>query len=194
MVKSRKGWLWMTRLYRALIWLAVVALVVGLPDALLQVMRLNQQSQTIGYGPSSGLIGSFPAWMLFFGLPAFGALVFALATGVSVLGMVVAWVNPRRSWLVVMLLVTLASILWPYAYQLWNIVHPSLTPPPTGGATGQSSTNELFYFSVYAASLVPVVLVLVFSAFSRAYMHARPADNRLDADADALLGITRSAL
>jgi hypothetical protein len=194
MVKSRKGWLWMTRLYRALIWLAVVALVVGLPDALLQFMRLNQQSQAIGYGPSSGLIGSFPAWMLFFGLPAFGALVFALATGVSVLGMVVAWVNQRRSWLVVMLLVTLASILWPYAYQLWNIVHPSLTPPPTGGATGQSSTNDLFYFSVYAASLVPVVLVLVFSAFSRAYMHARPADNRLDADADALLGITRSAL
>jgi hypothetical protein len=194
MVKSRKGWLWMIRMYRALIWLAVVALIVGLPDALLQLMRLNQQSQAIGYGPSSGLIGSFPAWMLYFGLPAFGALVFALAAGVSVLGMVVAWVNQRRSWLVVMLLVTLASILWPYAYQLWNIVHPSLTPPPTGGATGQSSTNELFYFSVYAASLVPVVLVLVFSAFSRAYMHARPADNRLDADADALLGITRSAL
>jgi heme exporter protein D len=193
MMNSRKGWLWMIRMYRALIWLAVVALIVGLPDALLQLMRLNQQSQAIGYGPSSGLIGSFPAWMLFFGLPAFGALVFALATGVSVLGMVVAWVNQRRSWLVVMLLVTLASILWPYAYQLWNIVHPSLTPPPTGGATGQSFTNELFYFfSVYAASLVPVVLVLVFSAFSRADMHTRPADNRLDAD--AALGITRSAL
>jgi len=186
----------MTRLYRALIWLAVVALVVGLPDALLQVMRLNQQSQAIGYGPSSGLIGSFPAWMLFFGLPAFGALVFALATGVSVLGMVVAWVNQRRSWLVVMLLVTLASILWPYAYQLWNIVHPSLAPPPTGGATGQSFSNELFYFSVYATSLAPVALALVFALAPRkpATSAAPEEVSREKPDADAALGITRSAL
>ncbi len=55
----------MTRLYRALVWLAVVKLVVGVANALLQVMRLNQQSQAIGYGPSSGLMGSFSAWMLY---------------------------------------------------------------------------------------------------------------------------------
>ncbi|HEY7851261.1 MAG TPA: hypothetical protein VIC27_14420, partial [Ktedonobacterales bacterium] len=93
----------MTRMYRALVWLAVVALVVGLANAAIHGFSLFQMSSSIGYG-TAGFIGSPTDWLVGFAIPAVGDAVSTLVAGVIVLGMALAWADHRRGWLMVVLL------------------------------------------------------------------------------------------
>ncbi len=158
----------MTRLYRALIWLAVVALVVVLANAAIHTFPLFQSSNGIGYG-TAGFVGSLADWLELLGIPAFFEAANTLVAGVIVLGIVVAWADHRRGWLIVVLLVTIATLLWPQAQQVWLLTHPSF-PPPDNTVVTPSLSDMLTTFSVYAVSLVPILLLLVF-----ALMRGRPA-------------------
>jgi hypothetical protein len=67
----------MTRMYHALIWLAVVSLVVGLANAAIHAFPLFQVSSSVGYG-TTGFTGSPTDWLAFLGVPAFGHAVSTL--------------------------------------------------------------------------------------------------------------------
>ena len=93
-----------------------------------------------------------------------------LVAGVIVLGMALAWADHRRGWLITVLLVTIAALLWPQAQQIWLFTHPSLVLPPANTIVTPSLSDNLIVFSVYAVPLVSVLLLLVF-----ALMRGRPA-------------------
>lgn len=185
----------MKRMYRALIWLAVVAVIAGLVSASIYAFSLFHNGNGIGYG-TTGFTGSLPDWLEFFGVGSFFAVTNTLVAGVVVLGMALAWADHRRGWLIAVLLVTIAVILWPQAQHLWLLTHPSLVPPPVNTSVTPSLSDDLTVFSAYAVSLAPVLLLLVFALIRRKSATSATSDAASDlaSDADDALGITRSAL
>jgi hypothetical protein len=88
--------------------------------------------------------------------------VSTLVAGVIVLGMALAWADHRRSWLITVLLLTIAAILWPQAQQLWLLTHAS-PPPSVNSIATPSLPDTLTVFSVYATLLILILLLLVFA-------------------------------
>ena len=169
----------MNRMYRALSWLAVVAVIAGLVNAAIYAFSLFRYGNGIGYG-TTGFTGSLSDWLKFFGVGFVFAVTNTLIAGVVVLGMALAWADHHRGWLIAVLLMTIAVILWSQAQQ---IVIPS-------------QLDNLAVFSVYAVPLAPVLLLLVFALIRRksATMATPGAVPDVASDADDFLGITRSAL
>ncbi len=160
----------MQRLYRAIAWIAGVAIVVGLLKAtMLWTQAINTVSQGLSQG--SGFSLSDGTFSVFFTLLRSGLLFDLmnvsnlLVGGVMVMTVIVAWADRRSGWLIALLVVTLLALLWPLGVQLWIATALPTTPPPyptTLALLAQIGNNSSF-----AAPLIPLALAVIFALTQR---------------------------
>ena len=173
----------MERIYTALLRLASATLVIGL--IFIVMIMLNS-----GHYPSSGgdlQHGYFLDTLSFldtlrYVIPEFlPTIVTYLIDGVAFLGIVVAWVDHRRTWMLALIASVVVALVFPLSLPFalkFYAIHPRI-----GGLIEQ---NELLL--IYLLSLVPVALAL---AMARLQGGGRVA---LRVEADTTLEITRSSL
>lgn len=177
----------MERFYRALVWLACVAIVVRLIAAIMYSYAL-QVTNSLPSGFSSS--GRESVISVFFKILIGQWLIEILGWsnlivyGATVLGAVTAWVTRRRGWLIALIVATILTLMWPAATQAWNVV---TYPPMSADSLGPGIVNAV-NFSIFTAPLIPVVMALVF-----ALSHRRLAPSVTTAT-DVELGIVRSQL
>jgi hypothetical protein len=173
----------MDRLYKALAWLASIAIVLGLVIAYMYAKTtLGQFAPAFGVSGSDGLIGAF--------FKVLRSQIFSMAVnvstllvgGVTTLAAALAWVNRRHAWLTALIVVTLLTLAWPSLIIAWQNLY--FQPGPAGLSRQEV---EVYTFVVFAVQLLPAALALIF-----ALVHRRPA--AASTDADAALGVVRSAL
>lgn len=174
----------MEKLYKALTWLASVALVCGLVVAFMVQASPSFPGLTLsgarGFAPTffSALTGN---WFMELSL-----MSTMLTDGAIVLGATVAWMGHRRAWLVALLVVTVLTLIWPAAVQAWQVA--TFVPQAvTGGSSPQSIST--INFMLFAVPLIPVVMALVMTL-----THRRLTPPSATTSTDAELGIVRSSL
>lgn len=182
----------MERLYKALMWLAVVALVMGLVTIyLLGNPASNQYPQGIAFDSADGLIAAFFKMLYAQRVFIVSNLSGLLGGGVVTLAAVLAWVNRRRAWLIALVVLELLTLAWPLVAQTWLIWQNTHASPLSQAQTqAQVETFNLVNLSV---PLIPIALALVFALIHRKSL-AATTDMAADAESDAELGVVRSAL
>lgn len=160
----------MERLNKTLIWLAVIALALGLVMVVLFASPAFDLLAPRGYFYTSqdGLLGSYFALLS----SQTANLVMGLSTllngGVITLAAALALVNRRWGWLIALIVVTLLTLLWPPFALVWFNSSP---PPPIG----PTSPIGVYNFTTLAVPLIPVALALIVGLTRR-----RPASTGTD--------------
>ena len=174
----------MDRLYKALAWLAGIAIALGLVIAYLYARANVGQFQPGFFGISrpDGLIGAFFKVLRSQTFNMILDVSNLLVGGATTLAAALAWASRRNGWLTALIVGTLLALAWPSFTIAWQMLY--FQPGP---AELPRHEVELFTFVVFAVQLLPVALALIF-----ALMQRRPASAA--ADADAALGVVRSAL
>ncbi len=104
-----------------------------------------------------------------------------LESGACVMGIVLAWLDRRKRWLVALIIVTFIAYVGPNYLRIWQMYTPNQSQP--GGVTLQY--GQFSYLLIQSLpSLIAVVTTL---AFARDTQQERMA-------LEAELGITRSAI
>jgi len=155
-----------TRLYKALAWLAGVAIVVGVVRAIVFLTQaINALSQGgYSFSLSDGLLLVFVA-ILRSELPV--TLMSAanlLIGGVLVMTVIVAWADRRYRWLVALSLFSLLALLWPLGVQIWYTT--ALAATPLHYPTLLAQFTRFGTVSALTAPLIPLLLAFIF-AFTR---------------------------
>ncbi len=174
----------MDRLYKALAWLAGIAIALGLVIAYLYAKTTIGQFQQgfFGVSGSDGLIGAFFKVLRSQTFSMIMDVSNLLVGGVTTLAAALAWVNRRHGWLTALIVGTLLALAWPSFTLAWQYLY--FQP---GQAELPRQEVEVFTFVVFAVQLLPAALALVFPLMQR-------WPPRAAADADAALGVVRSAL
>jgi len=155
----------MDRLYRALMWLAGLALVVGLAKALLLWTReAISLSSGSGMSSSDGFFSMILTItrMMFVGS---GGMLESLAAtnlligGVTVMALVITWADHRRGWLIALIIVTVLALIWPTGVQIWDVSGLPLAPQPYPMPV--SAFAQVMNDAVYAMPLIPLMMALV---------------------------------
>ena len=174
----------MEKLYKALTWLASVALICGLFIAFR--VQATTQFQGLSLSGAQGFAPMFFAVLTGTWFMELSSISTMLADGAIVLGVTIAWMGRRRTWLVALLVVTVLTWLWPAAAQAWQVA----TFVPQAAADGLSpQAISMINFTLFAVPLIPVVLALVM-----ALTHRRLTPSSDTTSTDAELGIERGSL
>ena len=162
----------MERLYKALVWLASIAIVLGLVMSyLIATMPALNRFPPGPIDGSDGLVGAFVKVLSFQWPNIMLSLSSLLGDGAIVLAAALAWMQRRRAWLIALIVPTLLTLAWPsFTIVAWVSWKPQI---PT------------FNFIVMSVPLIPVALALIFGLIRR-----KPAAATTDAELD----IVRSAL
>lgn len=150
----------MERLYKALAWLAGLALVVGLAKALLMwTLAIN----TLGLG--DGVYQTDSLFSVFLSNVSAGRaqeiLVVAnlLVGGVTVMALVIAWADRRRGWLIALIIAALVALAWPTGVEMWDVSGWPLAPQPYPMPV--SMFAQIVNDSIFAIPLIPLVMALI---------------------------------
>lgn len=171
----------MERLYKALVWLASIAIVLGLVISyLLAMTAINRYPPGLTVSSSDGLVGAFFKVLSFQTTNTMLGLSNLLNGGVITLAVTLAWANRRRAWLIALIILTLLTLAWPSFTIAWADLNYS-----QGSAGISESQIQTFNFIVLSAPLIPVAVALIFGLIRR-----KPAAATTDAELD----IVRSAL
>jgi len=166
------------RIYEALSKLASATLVSGL----IVIMTLVLNSGQLYPNNSGGdFTPSFFESLLFAVSQLLAVVVSYLMSGVALMGIVVAWADHRRVWMLAIAGTVIVAVFFPATLTFGGsffAIHPRI-----GRLIGQNVT-----LLIYVLSLVPVTLAL---AFARLRGGGRTT---LRAEGDAMLEITRSRL
>ena len=156
----------MERLYKALVWLAGLALVAGLARALLLWTQANiTLTSGLGIDRSQGIFSMFLA------IANSGRMLEALAAtnlligGVMVMALVIAWADRRRGWLIALIIVVIIVLAWPAGVQIWDVSGAPMSPQPY--PTPISLVAQIVNESVYAMPLIPLVMALILGLTKR---------------------------
>lgn len=162
----------MERLYKALVWLASIAIVLGLVISYLIAMTaINRFPQQPSLGGSDGLVSAFVKVLSFQWLNIMLSLSSLLGDGAIGLAATLAWAQRRRAWLIALIVAALLTLAWPsFTIVAWVSWGPQI---------------QTFNFVVLSAPLIPVAVALIFGLIRR-----KPAAATTDAELD----IVRSAL
>ncbi len=168
----------MERIYKALSRLSQIALVAGLTNLVTLQLNVGQQ---VSYGGGPGGPQFFPGLLFYSLVGVFHVAVSALLAGIPLLGLIVAWADYRRRWI---LTLAIALLVVPLT-QAGLMIAPAflITHPRVEQLLGEGSL-----FLLYGTPLLPVALAVVFA-------HMRGGGRAaLRAEADTTLEITRSPL
>jgi hypothetical protein len=172
----------MERLYKALVWLAAVALVLGLVIAYLYAtLSANLLPNGYYFGGSDGLIVAFLRVLRSRMFEVAISLSNLLGSGAFVLAAVLAWMQRRRAWLTALVVAALLALVWPSFMLAWQIVQ--FPPGPSGPPESELKTFNIISLTI---PLIPFALPLIFALIRR-----KPA---AATTTDAELGIVRSRL
>lgn len=178
----------MEKLYKALVWLAGLALVLGLFVAFTFQTPASNSSLEF-QGPSSfgvgGLGPTFFKVLVGTWFMEVMRLSSTLTDGATLLGIVTAWLHRRRGWLIALLVVTLLASLWPSVVQAWQV---AIYIPQSAGVGPSPQTIYTTNLSMFAVPLIPVVMALVLALTNRRLLPS------VTTSTDAELGIVRSQL
>ena len=174
----------MDRIYTALLRLASATLVIGLIFLVMITLNSGQIYPNLyisWQGPFTLTTGTIFD-ILRFAIPQLlPTIVTYLMNGVAFLGIIVAWVDGRRVWMLALIVTAAAALVFPLSFVFagsFFVIHPRI-----GQFIGQNAT-----FLTYLLSLFPVALALV---MARLQGGGRAA---VRVEADAALEITRSSL
>lgn len=174
----------MDRLYKALAWLAGIAIALGLVIAYVYAKTtLGQFAPGFGVSGSDGLIGAFFKVLRSQTFNVILDVSNLLVGGVTTLAAALAWASRRNGWLTALIVGTLLALAWPSFTIAWQTLY--FQPGP---AELPRHEVELFTFVVFAVQLLPAALALIFALTNRKAVAANTAD------ADTALGVVRSAL
>ncbi len=137
----------MTRIYRALIWIACATLILGAMNAVNAFTGAGQR-----VAANAGWINVLQV-ILFL-----GAVTAISIPAVIGLGLVAAWADKRTGWLVALALVTAATIAWRPLEPMYMI---SASPDPN--SSHAVWLYQSFALSLFVTPLVPVALTLIFA-------------------------------
>jgi len=153
------------RLYKALVWLAGVAIVTGLAfSAMYTTQAASNYAQVPHVSLIDGMFAGFFTGLYVGDLPYdVRSVAFLCACGVTLLALALAWSNRRYGWLLALLIATLLALLWPTWVEAWTL-RPFTMFQPYPPVTAALETQ---IFSGYAVPLVPVVLALIFALTRR---------------------------
>lgn len=170
----------MERIYRALGWLAAVALLLGL--ILFVIMTLN--SGQLVLSDSSGLrFGAYSNSLIYYAPVILLTFATYLFNGVALFGIAVAWADRRRLWALAMAAAVVVAVLFPFTFTLlFNQVDFYVVHPRVGRWLAQNMTLLIFLFE-----LVPSALALALT-----WRRGSSAADQKQADAE--LEITRTPL
>ncbi len=154
----------MEKLYRALVWLAGVAIVLGLAFAAVftaQAASYYSQVPHVSYTDElySGLViglytGDLPTTIK--------TAAFLAVCGATLLALTLAWADRRFGWLLALLIVTLLALLWPTWVEAWTLHTLQLSQP-----VPVTASLEAQIFSGYAAPLAPAAMALILALARR---------------------------
>lgn len=169
----------MKRVYTALLRLASATLVIGL----IFIVMITLNSGQINPNSSGGDLqqGSFLDTLRYIIPQLLPTIVTYLMDGIACLGIVVAWADYHRTWMLALIVAVVVALAFPLSFAFagnFFAIHPRI-----GQFIGQNAI-----VLIYLLSLVPVALVLV---MARLQGGGRAA---LRAEADSALEITRSLL
>jgi hypothetical protein len=177
------------KLYKALIWLAGVALALGLLVTYLYMTMANSNLPN-GYalGHPDGPIAVFFTTLSTQKLSIVADLSGVLGDGAIALAAALAWMEGRRGWLTALIGVRAALLLQYTADMTWNYL---LNLNAASGSINSGAVNVgEFNFVNFAVPLIPVALALLY-----ALTHRKAAATVSDAaESDATLEIIRSPL
>jgi hypothetical protein len=176
----------MDRLYKALVWLASIAIVLGLVIVYHYVMLpVGGFSQGYFFSGSDGPVVAFFSMLKSQTFYLFSTLSNLFDSGAIVLGIALAWANRRYGWMAALIIVTLLSFIWPTFVLTWQNFHV----PPSQDPSQSQAQIQMSNLMVLSVSLLPAALALIF-----ALIHRKAAAANTAATADADLGVVRSAL
>ena len=183
----------MDKLYKALIWLAGVALTLGLGvTSLYMAMAMNKLPN--GYytlGQPEGPIPVFFTTLSTQKLAIVAGLSGLLGDGAIALAAALAWVEGRRGWLLALIGVRAVMLFQPTVMMTWDYLMNAASAPINSGA----ANLETFTFVNFAVPLIPVALALIFGLTLRKASATETNVTEAKAtEADGTLEIIRSPL
>lgn len=177
----------MERIYRSLMWAAIIAVVSGAILTGWVVWITYNQINFISFAHSVLALTPPDAWSLYFSFE-FPSLLqsaaFEFLLGVAILATVVAWADRRNSWLVALATLTLVTLIAPYFLTINNPLfelHPRLS---------QFLQNYGLQVDCFSR-ILPCVLAIIMARTNPPWDTSRQRTRSL---ADAELEITRSSL
>ena len=156
----------MEKVYRAMMWFAGLAFVVGLVKAILfWTLVINSLSQDVVISPLDGLVGVFLTFLSAGRVDELFSVSNLFISGVTVMAVIVAWADRRWGWLIALIVVTILTLLWPVGVQsLVGSMMPTTPPPysPTMTLLAQGGSDSLF-----AVPLIPLVMAFILALTGR---------------------------
>ncbi len=150
----------MERLYKALMWLAGLALVVGLARALLMwTLAINTLGQGYGVFQTDSLFSVFLSDVSAARAQEILSVANLLVGGVTVMALVIAWADHRRGWLIALIVAALVALVWPLGVEMWDISGWPFAPQPY--PTPVSMVAQIVNDSIFAIPLIPLVMALI---------------------------------
>jgi hypothetical protein len=182
------------KLYKALIWLAGVALALGLVITFLYTaMAMNNLPNGYALGHPDGPIAVFFTTLSTQKLSIVADLSGVLGDGAIALAAALAWMEGRRGWLTALIGVRAALLLQYTADMTWNYL---LNLNAASGSMNSGAVNVgEFNFVNFAVPLIPVALALIFAlAHRKAAAIETNVTEAKATESDGTLEIIRSPL
>ncbi|HZC05024.1 MAG TPA: hypothetical protein VE338_05225 [Ktedonobacterales bacterium] len=150
----------MDRLYKALAWLAGIALVVGLARAILMwTLAINTLGQGNGVFQTVSLFSVFLSDVSAARAQEILSVANLFVSGVTVMALVIAWADQRRGWLIALIVAALVAMVWPLGVEMWDISGWPLAPQPYPMPV--SMVAQIVNDSILAIPLIPPVMALI---------------------------------
>ncbi len=158
----------MNRIYKTLVWLAGLAIVFGLAFSIMLTTQTVSNYAQVPHlstidGLFSGMITGFYGISIYSGLKTVAIL---LVGGTTLLAIALAWADRRYGWLIMLVVVSIAALLWPSAVEAWAFLNSS-PPSPLLLPAPVPASIEVAAFTSYAAPLIAVVMALILALTRR---------------------------
>lgn len=182
----------MDKLYKALIWLAGAALMLGLVITYIYTtMAMNNLPNGYALGQPEGPIAAFFTILGAQKLAIVVGLSGLLGDGAIALAAALAWMEGRRGWLLALIGARAVMLFQPIAMMTWDYLLNAASAPINSGAPNLMT----FTFVSFAVPLIPVALALIFGLTRRKASATEPGAAEVDAtESDSALEIIRSPL
>ena len=177
-MESEKGWMLVERMYRGLARLTEAALVMQFVSLAMIFLRMGVQ---IPFGAGAEGPGFLGGVLLYDAVLSFRAAASVLIDGAVILGIVLAWADGRRRWMLALVVAEALFVIVPavlFTGPDFLAAHPRI----------RLLIEQNVILLINAASVPPASLALVFARFRGG------GRATLRAEADATLEITRSPL
>lgn len=150
----------MNRLYKAMAWLAGLALVVGVARALLiWTLTINTLGLGNGVFQTDSLFSVFLSNVTAARAQEILSVANLLVGGATVMAMVIAGADRRRSWLIALIVAALVALVWPTGVEMWDVSGWPLAPQPYPAPI--SMVAQIMNDSIFAIPLIPLVMALI---------------------------------